>query len=506
MPYLIEVQQQSFISSPSPDTHRAALSARARLDLTRWYYGAAVMVAKTTNPPFSKILIAGAGPSGLLLALLLAQHDIPSLVLESWPGLDTRLRATQYGVPATRIFRRAGLLADIRKASIPKFPTICWRRVADGEKLVEIDMSLVEEEEDRMTVLQLGEIIQIMYKHCMDPEKGRGLIDVRFNHRVTGTGQDEDKAWVEVEVGKEGEEKRHERLEADYVVGCDGAASAVRRSLHGREWPGQTFDCRFMVQNVFYDGFADHGWEGGNYMIDPDHWGLIARRGHGGLWRVTYGDPVPGLTDEEYLARRPWHFKAMLPGHPDPDQYRIEHTNIYNIHNRCVDSFKVGRILLAADAAHACNPMGGYGCMTACLDVGGLADCFIGYHQNRAGPEILETYAKVRRDIFLKYVDARSIKNLNRVSKADPRTVAETDPFFKIVKELNKDPEEMKKFLMKVSSIEYDFTQHYDQRPAATHATSNAVNGTSNGISNGVEEHSENEGAKAEVALHMEAV
>jgi 2-polyprenyl-6-methoxyphenol hydroxylase-like FAD-dependent oxidoreductase len=74
------------------------------------------------------------------------------------------------------------------------------------------------------------------------------------------------------------------------------------------------------------------------------------------MWRVTYGDTVPGLTDEEYLARRPWHFKAILPGNPDPDQYRIEHTNIYRIHNRCVDSFKVGRILLAADAAHVGRP------------------------------------------------------------------------------------------------------------------------------------------------------
>jgi hypothetical protein len=63
-------------------------------------------------------------------------------------------------------------------------------------------------------------------------------------------------------------------------------------------------------------------------MIDHDHWGLIARRGHGGLWRVTYGDPVTGLTDEEYLARRPWHFKAILPGAPGPDQYKIEQTNM----------------------------------------------------------------------------------------------------------------------------------------------------------------------------------
>ncbi|KAK3725897.1 hypothetical protein LTR37_000045 [Vermiconidia calcicola] len=319
------------------------------------------MTIRIEKPPFEKIIIAGAGPSGLLLAILLAQAHIPSVVLEAWPWLDTRLRATQYGVPATRIFRRAGLLPDFRAASIPKFPTICWRRVADGEKLVSIDMSVVEDEEDRMTVLQLGHIIQIMYRHCV--ERYGDFIDVRFNHRILEAGQDEAgrNAWVNVEIGEEDEEKRHERMGAEYIVGCDGSSSAVRRSLFGREWPGQTFDCRFIVQNVFYDGFEKYRWDGGNYMIDPDHWGLVAKRGHGGLWRVTYGDPAVGLTDEEYLARRPWHFKAILPGHPDPDQYRIEQTNMYNIHNRCVPSFKVGRILLAADAAHVCNPMGGYG-------------------------------------------------------------------------------------------------------------------------------------------------
>ena len=86
--------------------------------------------------------------------------------------------------------------------------------------------------------------------------------------------------------------------------------------------------------------------------------------------------------------------------------------------------------------------------MTACLDVGGLADCLIGYYEGNAGEEILETYATVRRDIFLKYVDARSIKNLDRVRKADPWTVLETDPFFGIIQDLNKDKDKLKEFLM----------------------------------------------------------
>jgi 2-polyprenyl-6-methoxyphenol hydroxylase-like FAD-dependent oxidoreductase len=96
----------------------------------------------------------------------------------------------------------------------------------------------------------------------------------------------------------------------------------------------------------------------------------------------------------------------------DPGDYRIELNNLYQIHNRCASSFKVGRILLVADTAHVCNPMGGYGCMTACLDVAGLADCFTGYYEGKAGEDILERYSEVRRDIFLRYVETRSIKNL----------------------------------------------------------------------------------------------
>lgn len=189
----------------------------------------------------------GAGPSGLLLALLLAQQDIPTVILESWPHLDTRLRATQYGVPATRVFRRAGVLEDIRKASIAKFPSICWRRVSDSEKLISLDLSLVEDHPDRMTILPLGQIIQILYKHCI--ERYAGLIEIKFDHAVTSVGQNKELAWVDVDV-KHGEATKKVRFEADYVVGCDGASSVVRRSLFGRDWPGETLPYRFVVQNV----------------------------------------------------------------------------------------------------------------------------------------------------------------------------------------------------------------------------------------------------------------
>jgi hypothetical protein len=72
----------------------------------------------------------------------------------------------------------------------------------------------------------------------------------------------------------------------------------------------------------------------------------------------------------------------------------------------------------------------------------------IGLYRGETGEEILDRYAEVRRDIFLRYIDKRSVKNLERVAKSDPVTVVETDKFFGILKELEGDDEARKKFLL----------------------------------------------------------
>ncbi len=406
-----------------------------------------MVVSPDSKRPFRKIVIVGAGPAGLLLAIMLTRHHIPVLVLEAWPQLDSRLRATQYGTPATRIFRKAGVLDDIRAVAMENFPSICWRKVSDGKEVARVDLSLTKDDPDRITVMQLGEMLKILYRHCQDLR-----VDVRFEHRVVKVGQDGDKAWVDVNVGNGDERGQQiERLDADYVVGCDGASSRVRQDLFGKNWPGITWPYVLLVQNVFYDGFKEHGWSGGNYMMSKDHWGLIAERAKGGLWRVTYGD-VGGFDHDEYLKRREWHFEAMLPGHPKPGEYRVTETNQFKIHNRCVASMRVSRVLLAADAAHVCNPFGGYGAMGGIVDAGALADCFIGYYDGRAGEDILDLYATIRREKYLAYVDRRSIMNMNRLSQLDPDRALEEDKFLRLLAENEKDPEKAKAFLL-VSQI-----------------------------------------------------
>lgn len=70
-----------------------------------------------------------------------------------------------------------------------------------------------------------------------------------------------------------------------------------------------------------------------------------------GMWRITYGE-LPGLSNEELKERQPMKFEAMLPGGPTPDKYKVVNFSPYRVHQRLAKRMRVGRVLLAADAAH----------------------------------------------------------------------------------------------------------------------------------------------------------
>ncbi len=83
---------------------------------------------------------------------------------------------------------------------------------------------------------------------------------------------------------------------------------------------------------------------------------MASRISKDGLWRVTYGE-LPGLTKDELLARQPEKFKAILPGYSGPGSYRLANISPYKVHQRLAKQMVVGRFILAADAAHLCNPL-----------------------------------------------------------------------------------------------------------------------------------------------------
>ncbi len=98
-----------------------------------------------------------------------------------------------------------------------------------------------------------------------------------------------------------------------------------------------------------------------------------------------------------------------------------------------LEKIRTGRILLAADPAYFCAPMGRYEYITAVLNVGGVADCLVGMFIGKAREEILDRDVEVRRDI-----DKRSINNLERAAKSDPLTIVGTDHFLVMLKKLER--------------------------------------------------------------------
>ena len=101
---------------------------------------------------------------------------------------------------------------------------------------------------------------------------------------------------------------------------------------------------------------SPYNWNDSNFVIDKEHWNMVATIQPDGLLRVTYGE-IGGLTKEEYLARQPAKFQSFLPGRPTPNKYKIVNFSPYKVHQRLAEKMRVGRFLLAADAAHLCNPL-----------------------------------------------------------------------------------------------------------------------------------------------------
>ncbi|KAJ4414865.1 hypothetical protein N0V82_007658 [Gnomoniopsis sp. IMI 355080] len=402
------------------------------------------------------VIIVGAGPAGLIIALMLAQRGIRATVLEKSDDIDHNPRASFYSAPVIHDLRRAGLMEDImKKAFVPD--GVSWRIM--GEPFQEVCKLPADNPPGRETIisLPLDELLPIMSAHLAKCPAGTVL----FEHEVLGIGQDQGKAWVDVKT-PEGEK----RMEADYVVGCDGANSKIRRELFGDSFPGFTWDKQIVATNVYYPKFKNYGWTSSTFQVHPEHFPMIAQLANDGLLRITYGESV-GLTTEQMRERQPWKFKQFVPGSPDPEEYTLVNFSPYKIHQRCAEKLRVGRVLLAADAAHLCNPFGGMGLTGGLVDAGNLFDCLYGIATGQADDSILDKYSEIRIQKYQEIINPISSDNIKRLWDASPEAIQQ-DPFFQAVERAKTDEEFDKEMKEGLYAVMHDFTQYYKPKAVPT--------------------------------------
>ena len=185
------------------------------------------------------MIIVGAGPSGLVLSLLLARYGINVHLLDQSDKLDESPRAAYYQPPAIRYLDLAGVKDEARQEGF--MPTgMAWRKF-DGGFISGVDLTSNYDDPNHMVCLPLDLLGKLLYKHVLQEP----LAKVSWSHEVTGTGQNEREAWIDVKTPK-----GSKRLQADYIVGCDGATSMIRRCAFGSDSPGKTWEVQTVATNV----------------------------------------------------------------------------------------------------------------------------------------------------------------------------------------------------------------------------------------------------------------
>jgi 3-(3-hydroxy-phenyl)propionate hydroxylase len=237
----------------------------------------------------------------------------------------------------------------------------------------------------------------------------------------------------------------------DYVIGCDGGRSTVRKCME-IEFEGYTWPERFLVLTTLFDFRTALGCCERSYISDPEEWtNLFKVMGDDlkGRWRAVF-PAREGESDEQAFSDAAVR-RRLRRLYEDQPMELVVHRNIYRVHQRVATSFRKGRVFLAGDAAHVNNPVGGLGLNCGIHDAMELAETLHLVTSGQVDESVLDRYERRRRPINIEYVQQQTVANKKRLEERDPKT---RQAHFDDLRRTAADPVLHKRFLLRTSLIE----------------------------------------------------
>jgi 3-(3-hydroxy-phenyl)propionate hydroxylase len=359
-----------------------------------------------------RVLISGGGPVGLLCAWLLGRRGLPVVVFDDNSELQNDPRAATTHPATLDLLEDGGLADDMARVGLVAPIFQFWDRPS-GELVAEFDHAILKDDTRHPFVVQCEQFKTA--KLLLERLRGLSSVEVHFSHEVIDVSQNADSVTIEVR-GPDG----IQRHTGAYLIGADGGRSIVRKQC-GIAFEGFTWPERFIVFTTPYDFEKNRGYCPRSYFADPGSWCncfKVSADGPPGLWRTVF--PTDASHPEADLTSDTAVQALMQKFFPSPEPYEVVHRNLYVTHQRVAATFRMGRVLLAGDAAHVNNPIGGMGLNGGIQDAANLCEKLARVLLDGAPEQLLDLYDLQRRTVAIEFVQEQSIANKKRLEASDP--------------------------------------------------------------------------------------